>query len=394
MPTTTRWGIVALAITAGIIAAMQIGKLPPAVGALRVELSLGLVAAGWIISCFNAVSALFGAVAGVAGDHMGQRRTLLLGLGLLALGGAAGALAEDGRWLLLTRLLEGVGFVAVVVSAPSLIAAVTRPPDRNTAIAAWGTYMPAGMALMLLAAPPLLGALGWRGVWLVNAGLIVAFLLVFAVVSRGSGAAPAQKRNLRDVRQALVKPGPWLLAACFTSYSLQWFAMMAWLPTLLTEQAALGVGAASLITALIVACNVPGNLLGGRLLKRGLPRWLLIAFASASLGLLALGVFAAAVPVGWKIILAALFATLGGLIPASVLAGVPRHASSAAQIGIANGIVVQGSNLGSLFGPPALAMLVTALGGWQRSGWLLLGSGLVGVGLALLLRKLEQRADS
>jgi hypothetical protein len=42
----TRWDIVALAILAGIICGIQIGKVPPAFHILRAELGIGLIIAG------------------------------------------------------------------------------------------------------------------------------------------------------------------------------------------------------------------------------------------------------------------------------------------------------------------------------------------------------------
>jgi len=38
----TRWGIVLLAVAAGVIAAMQIGKMPPTIATIRHELGLDL----------------------------------------------------------------------------------------------------------------------------------------------------------------------------------------------------------------------------------------------------------------------------------------------------------------------------------------------------------------
>ena len=159
---STRWGIVLLAVGAGIIASMQIGKVPPTIALIRSELNLDLVTAGWVISSLNMVTVLLGTLAGVMADHIGQRRLLLGGLLIMAVANLAGATASTGMLLLLTRFCEGFGYVAVIITAPSLIAAVTQPRDRDLAISAWSTYMPTGMALMMFIAPFLLADLGWR----------------------------------------------------------------------------------------------------------------------------------------------------------------------------------------------------------------------------------------
>jgi MFS family permease len=387
----TRWGIVLLAVAAGVIAAMQIGKMPPTIATIRHELGLDLVTAGWVISGLNTVTVLLGALAGVLADHIGQRRLLLSGLVLMAAANLIQAFAASASVLLLSRFGEGFGYVAVIISAPSLIAAVTRLRDRDLAISAWSTYMPTGMALMMLMVPFLLGFMDWRNLWMLNTALILAFAVVAAGVTRGLGAAPTQQRHLRDVGLALLSPGPWLLALCFGAYALQWFALMSWLPTFLNERLQLSPTAAALATALAVASNIPGNLSGGWLLRQGLPRWLLIAVISLVLALIGTVIFSFEAAVGVKVVLAMLFSVIGGIIPAAILSGAPVHAPSPERIGVTNGIIVQGSNLGALLAPPVVAFLVSRLDGWDNASYLLLASGTLGMFLALLLRRLEHR---
>jgi MFS family permease len=128
--TGTRWGVVALAVAAGICVALQVGKVPPLMPQLRTEFALGLVAAGWIASAINATTALFGILGGVFADRVGRWRALVAGLGLVAAGSLAGALAEDAGQLLASRFLEGAGFVLVIVAAPSLIALAAAGASR------------------------------------------------------------------------------------------------------------------------------------------------------------------------------------------------------------------------------------------------------------------------
>ena len=52
--------MVMIAIAAGIVAAVQVSKVPPLITLLQTELGLSLVAAGWLASLFNLTGALFG----------------------------------------------------------------------------------------------------------------------------------------------------------------------------------------------------------------------------------------------------------------------------------------------------------------------------------------------
>ena len=380
-----------MAQAAGIIAAMQIGKMPATIGDIRSELLLSLVLAGWVISCFNITSALFGALTGVVVDHLGYRRTLLAGMACLIVGNLLGYASASDSILLLARIIEGVGFVSVVIAAPALIANVTAPADRAFAMALWSAYMPTGMAIMLLLTPMLLTMWGWRSIWLANALLIALFSALFVFMTRHLATSAPQPRKLADLAVVITRPGPGLLAACFAVYALQWHALMAWLPTLLTETSDYSTQRAAVWVALIVAINIVGNVSGGYLLKYGITRWQIILTANILISFIVLGLFSDSITLFLQITLACLFSMVCGVIPAAIMAGIPAHAPSPAHIGATNGVIVQGSNIGTLFGPPLLASLVAMLGSWQYSGWLLFviccAAGMV---LALCLRQHEK----
>ena len=58
----TSWGIVWMALFAGIVAGLQVGKVPPVLSVLRNELGIDLVTAGWVASLFSGCGALLGMV--------------------------------------------------------------------------------------------------------------------------------------------------------------------------------------------------------------------------------------------------------------------------------------------------------------------------------------------
>ena len=89
MEPRTSWLGVSAALLAGVVAAAYVGKLPPALPALKTEFGLSLVEAGWVVSTFNTVALATAVGFGLMADRIGAFRFALAGLALLAVGGPA-----------------------------------------------------------------------------------------------------------------------------------------------------------------------------------------------------------------------------------------------------------------------------------------------------------------
>ncbi|MFM8989641.1 MAG: MFS transporter, partial [Alphaproteobacteria bacterium] len=139
-------------VGAGIVAAFHIGKAPAALPAMRAELGLTLAESAWVISAFNVLGVATGRALGALADRLGHRRVVLAGFALLAMAGAAGAMARGPGGILAARFAEGLGIRAVVVAVPAQIRAFARPADLGLALGFWSTYMPAGALPMWKAA--------------------------------------------------------------------------------------------------------------------------------------------------------------------------------------------------------------------------------------------------
>ena len=389
----TRWGIIFLALAAGIASSFHLGKAPPALPLMRPELGLGLIAAGWVVTTFNFLAMSIGMAVGLFADAIGRYRLLLVGLGTLVAGGLLGSMAAGTAAMLVSRFVEGLGFVAIIVAAPSLIGEAAAPGDRRLALGIWSTYMPTGMALAMIGAPLLLAPFGWRGLWLAVAGLAVALLAVGLIVRGAQAPPPAAPAETpwRNIRLTVSRPGPWLLAGSFASFTLPWSGISVWLPTFLVEEWGGSLVGAGALTALFVIFNAVGNLCCAWLMHRGVARWILIAVPSVINGFLAFGIFSEALadPLRYGLCLA--FSASGGFITATVLAGGPLHAPSPRQLGTTNGLLVQGTNLGFFLGAPAVAMAVAVGGTWQATQWVILACAAGGLAMALALRGIERR---
>ncbi|MEO7940572.1 MAG: MFS transporter [Burkholderiaceae bacterium] len=391
-------------VLAGVSAALHVGKLSPAIPVLRDALGVSLLQAGFLLSLVQFAGMLFGLLAGLAADGFGLRRSMLVGLVVLSIAGALGAMADRPETLLLLRGCEGFGFLLTVTPAPGLIRRLAPAGQLPWALGLWGTYMPMGTAMALLAGPAVIDAVGWRNWWL----LLAAVTAIMAVgVARAiapdserlpvvnTALAPAMQRvtwQLR-VRRTLSAPGPWLVALCFALYSGQWLAVIGFLPSIVAQSGRVGVAASSLL-ALAALVNVVGNLASGRLLQRGVLPWHLLASGFLAMAVGAVLAFAdiglnqssGVVALG-RYLGVLVFSMVGGLIPGTLFLMAVRLAPDEFSVSTTVGWMQQLSALGQFLGPPLVAWLAASAGGWQ---WTWVATGISSV-LGLMVAYRVQR---
>ncbi len=357
-----------LVVAAGGVAALQVGKLPPALPALQAELGITLVQSGFLLSMVQLAGLTLAVFMGMLADGMGLKRSMVRGLLLLALASAAGGLATSVTALLLLRAIEGLGFLLVALPAPALIRRLVPPQQLAGMLGVWGAYMPTGTALALLAGPLFIPAWGWSAWWwlfaLVSLGM--AGWVWHAIPVDPDVPVRAAASGLERLRRTLGARGPWLVALTFGMYSGQWLAVVGFLPSIYAASGVTG-GLLGVLTALAAAVNMGGNMVSGRLLQLGwAPRSTLwLGFGAMALGsTLAFTAFTE----GWPWLRYAgvlLFSGVGGLVPGTLFSLAVRLAPGEQQVAATVGWVQQLSALGQFIGPPAAAALAARAGGWQ-----------------------------
>ena len=287
-----------LVIACGVVAALHVGKLPPALPVLRDALGVSLVQAGFLLSVVQAAGMVLALALGLGVARLGLRRSLITGLLILAAASMASSLAQGAGGLLLGRAAEGAGFLLVSLAAPALIRALVPPQRLSLRMGLWGTYMPTGMALALLAGPVVMSGHGWQAWWL-GLGLLAAVMAAWALRVLGwndpgtrplQAASPTPMAWTAVLRQTLGQGGPWLVALAFGAYSSQWITVIGFLPTLYVD-AGVAQGTAGLLTALAAAVNIIGNVMAGRLLHQGRAPVQLLLIGFTTMGLTAFMAF-------------------------------------------------------------------------------------------------------
>ena len=385
----TRWLPVVTVLFAGMTAGLHIGKVPPAIPVIAAELHLGLVTVGWLLSLLAAVAAVGGSVFGGLVDRVGHRGSLFVGLICITIGSVIGSEVESGALLLSSRGLEGVGSLLVIVSAPVLIWRASKTEDQRLAFGMWGCWAPAGIATMMALSPFILSHFGWRASWLAAAAMSLVALLAVWLVIPSAGSSP---RLRGDLGLVLRRPVSWMLAGNFCFYSMSFMTVFGFLPTFLVAEQHMTPGAAAILTAVGVAANAVGNVLGGWLTRYGLAWWQMIAIACVAMGAASWGIFSDVLPVAARLGMCLVFSILGGFLPASVLGAAPVFAPTPAHVAAFGGMLVQGMAVGQLLGPPILAQLVQSHGSWSIAPVYITATAAAGLVLALLFRREELRS--
>ena len=385
----TSWTGVALGLGLGALAAYHLFKLPPVLPILLKQYDYGLLAAGGFMSIYAAIGLATSALLGTRVQRHGMPPFLLVAALFFIVGSVLTLAAPAAVPLMLAaRGLEGLGFAILAVAAPVLATASASSRHKTIAIALFAAWIPLGQLIAMAVAHPFVGNAEWRPVWWVGIGLtVVVIALGWRAASRNAprraaansgGPIPLGDFPLRD-RLALV-----LVAATFTLWSTEMFAMLTWLPQYLVEARGLSAESTILAYAIPSILILIFSIASGFLLRAGMPLAPVLALSLA---------FQAAVWFALPYLDSGLLG-LAGLIVFGIAAGISAtflFAAPALILGAANaggsafGIIMTGRNFGVLLGPILLPPVLLSMGSWQGIGQVFGGVSVAGAFAALAL---------
>ncbi len=136
-----------------------------------IRTSLGFTASGlvWAVNAYLLTFGGFLLLGGRLADLYGQRRLFLGGVVLFTVSSLACGLATSPALLILARAIQGVGSAVVSAVAMSLIMMLfPEGPGRVRAMGYFGFCSAGGGSVGVLLGGLMVGALGWRSIFLVN----------------------------------------------------------------------------------------------------------------------------------------------------------------------------------------------------------------------------------
>jgi len=264
---SNRWLVLALLFFVRLSTGIQY----QAVASLSPQLMSGFVLSiadiGLLIGLYHAPGTFLAFPGGAIGAWLGDKRAVLLGLMLMAVGEIAAATAPTWPMLMGARIVAGTGGILLNVMIIKMVADWFTNKETATAMAIIGNSSPAGIALAL-ATIPWIASVGDRG--LASFSVVVYFLIAFIALTLAYKAPDEIKAA---TQWQLLWPERRVVASLVTAgliygiYNVGLVTILAFGPLMLTERGwsfAAGSSATSFVLW-IETLSLPG---GGLLADR------------------------------------------------------------------------------------------------------------------------------
>lgn len=362
MPDRTSFLLILTLWGAGLGAAGQYGKISVIFDQLAGVYPDAGNALGFLVSLVGLIGIIFGVVAGLVVARIRYRRALLWALWV----GAGVSLLQSTLpplpWMLLTRVIEGMSHLAIVVATPTLIAQLSAERHRGLTLTLWGTFFGVAFTMLVVFGLPLVKAYGIPSLFIAHAVWMAVFALILQA-TLSPLAVPVEGRLtvsgiLRD--HVSIYRSPFIAApgAGWLFYTFCFLSILTVLPPYIAPEWRAWVLGAMPLTSILVSMTVGVVALrfvsavwvvqGGFLLCIAALIWLLFVPGDPSACL-------------------ALAGSLG-LVQGASFAAVPQLNATAAHQSQAYGAVAQTGNLGNTLGTPVM-LAVLGVAGYPGLIW-------------------------
>jgi EmrB/QacA subfamily drug resistance transporter len=165
-----------------------------ALQSIRTSLGMSIQGLEWVVAGYALTFAAFMLIGGKLADFLGRRLVFMVGLAVFTGASLACGFAPNGGFLIVARIVQGLGGAMMNPATLSIIAATFAPRERGRAIGIW-----AGVSALALAIGPLVGGLltehvNWNWIFFVNVPVGVAGLLLAPALIDESRDTTADQR--------------------------------------------------------------------------------------------------------------------------------------------------------------------------------------------------------
>ncbi len=270
------WGIISIS---SIPLVMTLGNsmLIPVLPTIEKELGISSVQASLLITVYSIVAIIFIPLAGYLSDHIGRKQVIIPSLILAGLGGALAGFAawkfdSAYSWILIGRLLQGIGAAGAAPIAFPLVGDIfTSEKEVSSGLGLVETSNTFGKVIS-----PILGALLASFVWFlpffsfpVFCFISIVMLLLLVHVPKQKDKPLAFKPFVKSIKKTFKREGKWLFVVFFVGGLCMYliFGLLFYLSTSLEKDYGIhdlkkGFVLAFPLAALCFASYVTGKLIG------------------------------------------------------------------------------------------------------------------------------------
>ena len=345
---------------AGLGAAAQFGKISVLYQTLQTTYAAHAgIGIGLMVSIVGIVGLIFGTTAGLLVARIGPRRAILSALALGAVVSAVQSSFPSYPLMMLTRVLEGVSHLTIVVVGPTAIAGVTSPRHQGLAMTLWSSFFGVTYAGLAYFAPGLIAAHGAGALFqLHGAWMLLCFMALFALLPPDPAHRPISGQGNLLAQHVAIYASPYLAAPAmgFVFYTVTYVAVLTLLPAAVTPGWGPFVGVLMPLVSITVSLT-----LGVWLLSR-LPAFRLVQAGFAVAMLASFGLWLTWGQGAAEAACALLMAAALGVVQGASFASLAQINPRAEDRARGAGAIAQLGNLGTTTGTPLLAWLLAQTG--------------------------------
>jgi MFS family permease len=232
--------ILNLSLVSGFVI-LGVSIISPVLPQYALSFSIPVALIGWAISAFALARMFMDIPAGFLADRFGRKESMMVGLILIVLSSVAAGLANSYHWLILARIVEGIGSALYITAATTWVAQVSAGGSRGRYMSLYSGLIFAGTSF-----GPTIGGFsavhfGIRAPFFIYAAFALLGLLATVPLKEPARALPEahSEVRLKDVPGVLLN-GPFLLVNC--SVLALFFLRVGVRSTLLPLYASLNLG--------------------------------------------------------------------------------------------------------------------------------------------------------
>jgi MFS family permease len=181
--------------------------LLPAIPEIMKDFSIPYGTAAWIFSSYLIVAAVMTPIAGKMSDLYGKKKVLLVLLTIYVAGITAGGFAHNITFLLVSRIIQGVG-LAAVPAAFSLLRDTFPPAKLSIAVGVFGSAYSAGSVVGLLAGATIIQMFGWHSTFLSIVPFAAAVTIMIAKFVQEKGQISAHGNTQQSTGKKMQHMSP------------------------------------------------------------------------------------------------------------------------------------------------------------------------------------------